>query len=74
MARKFQNIAFGYAIPSYSHNIESTLHICVHVYYITSSRGSFQDSSRGSFQDLGGDAGGDVGVDAGADAGGDAIT
>ena len=35
MVRKFQNIAFGYAIPSYSHNIESTLHICVHVYYIT---------------------------------------
>ena len=37
-ARKFQNIAFGYAIPSYSHNIESTLHICVHVYYITKER------------------------------------
>ena len=35
MARKFQNIAFGYAIPSYFHNIESTLHIYVHVYYIT---------------------------------------
>ena len=35
MARKFQNIAFGYAIPSYFHNIESTLHISVHVYYIT---------------------------------------
>ena len=35
MVRKFQNIAFGYAIPSYFHNIESTLHICVHVYYIT---------------------------------------
>ena len=35
MARKFQNIAFSYAIPSYFHNIESTLHICVHVYYIT---------------------------------------
>ena len=38
MARKFQNIAFGYAIHSYSHNIESTLHICVHVYYIVSFR------------------------------------
>ena len=35
MVRKFQNIAFGYAIPSYFHNIESTLHIYVHVYYIT---------------------------------------
>ena len=35
MARKFQNIAFGYAMPSYFHNIESTLHIYVHVYYIT---------------------------------------
>ena len=35
MVRKFQNIAFGYAIPSYFHNTESTLHIYVHVYYIT---------------------------------------
>ena len=38
MARKFQNIAMCYAIPSYSHNIESTLHICVHMYYITEAQ------------------------------------
>ena len=35
MVRKFQNIANCYAKPSYFHNIESTLYICVHVCYIT---------------------------------------
>ena len=35
MVWKFQNITWCYAIPSYFHNIESTLHICVHVCYIT---------------------------------------